>query len=252
MDTEGPNKHTDLQSTVSTGMSPWTAKEDSRLSYLYKKYDGDWFIIREEMPGRSKRVCEQRIHKLDPELYHTFHKPQNPSYPWTANEKRVLTALCDLKTPLAELPSYLPGRSYTACTKMKKGLHQETLDIGEGPKHKHDMKPWTAPQIRKLVEHKMANMSWAEISKALGSTHSEKECRTQWFDYFWEDFKLSIVNGEFDIEKYKEIIKRGGGVKEVDDEADAKGDTDDEQDLSDGEASGIAALAPEDPMDTRM
>lgn len=221
--------------------APGNTEEENLLAHVYKK-SNDWESIGRGISERNKEACDQRTLELD-----TVHKP---SYPWTSNENRVFAALSDSKISLAVCPFYLPDRTHKAC--IKKRDSQRTFGTRDGPNRGFDTAQWTALEAQKLVEQKKANKSWKEISEALNGRHSYVECRTHWFNHFWEEFNNSFVNGNFDIERYKEmrykeIIKTGGGIEAHDDEVDAVGDTDYEEDSPHEGASGIAALAPEQP-----
>ena len=88
-----------------------------------------------------------------------------------------------------------------------------------------DEKPgrkWTEQEEQKLIEHRKAKKTWFEISKALGGAYSHIECRTHWFNNFWKEYNDSIVNGRFDIVKFKEAMNRGDARPAIDGEANAE------------------------------
>lgn len=221
--------------------APGKTEEKKLLAHVDKNLD-EWESNGRETSWRSKEACDQRILELDTEPREIVYKP---NYPWTSNEYRVFAALRDSNTPLAEFPLYLPDRTYQAC--FKKFEFQKTSGIRDDPNHGYNTARWTAREEQKLVEQRKANKSWKEISKALNGPYSRAECRTQWFNHFWEEFNNSAINGNFDIDRYKEIIKAGGGFETHDDEVNMEGCTDHEEDSSHEGASGTAALAPEQP-----
>lgn len=197
--------------------APSTPEKDNMLAHVYRKFR-DWESIGREVSERSKEASDQSI--LEP---HTEHRKtvHEPTYPWTSNECRVLAALSDSKTPQAEFPLYLPDRTYEAC--FRKYQLQKILGIGQGTNHGVNTPRWTALEGQKLVEQKRANKSWKEISKALNGPYSQAECRTQWINHFWEDFNMSFVNGELDVERYKWMIKTRRGIEAHDDDVNAEG-----------------------------
>ena len=117
----------------------------------------------------------------------------------------------------------------------------QSLYISEVPEYKVTQRPWTEQEdsrykstgskgIYKMVELRKFRKSWVEICKALHGTHTHMDCRTHWFNYFWDEFNNSNVNGEIDGEKLNEGKINGeaeeGGADEMDDgETDAEGDT---------------------------
>lgn len=57
-------------------------EEDEKLKYFYKKCNGKWPIIAEQMDGRNASQCSQRWRRI---------KPEKVRRPWTkAEDQRVL------------------------------------------------------------------------------------------------------------------------------------------------------------------
>lgn len=194
--------------------APSNTEEDNLdlLDHVHKQFDY-WDSIGREITGSNEEVFDEAILELDPGPRKSIYQG---SYPWTCNEYCVIAGLCDSKTQLAEFPLYLPHRTYEACS--RKSQFHKAEGIGEGTNQGVKMARWTDLEAQQLVEHKKANMSWEEISKALNGPHSPAECRTQWFCHFWEEFNNSFVDGKFDIERYKEIMRPGGGIEAHDEE----------------------------------
>ena len=217
----------------------WTKEEDEKFVHLYNFHNGEWNLIWKEMTGRTESGCKKRLYR-----HHRDLLSSHPRWPWTYNEERVLMALKHNKPPPSELARYLPGRNVSGYE-----TRQRRLNKGQSP-YDSSGQHWTSQEDETLVEQRKANKSWDDISTNFGDTHSATDCRTRWYDNFWEEFNNSIVNDDFDLEKYKEELKKRPGVIRVrydewDSEEDAEGDTDYEVDGALGEGEGTDASDPE-------
>ena len=235
--TQSSWKSADQQSAVGMVNLRWTAEEDKTIISLHLALGDDWQAIRKELPGRPN--CRRYFRHKHPDLY--FAKKTLP-YSWTSDEDRVLTPLRKKDTPPGEIPFYLPDRDKRTC-RGRWFDHLLNLTINEVPEYEIAQRPWTTQEEQTLIELRKANKSWLEIWKAPDKAHTYIDCRTHWFDYFWDEFNKSIVNGEIDLKKLKEgNSDRALDEIEADDvnngAGDADGETDSEEEYGDADPEG--------------
>lgn len=241
----------------------WTKEEDQLITQLYKSFCGDWELICRKMRGRSMKDCHDHLRFCHRELFCKYDQSKF-NYPWTSKEDLVFHALSKQNLKPTELSSYLLSRTLAACKSKRQWWQRDRPESSDLVKSSEVIwyRPWTTQEEQRLIEQRQADKSWDEIAIAMAGNHDRVGCRTHWYDNFWEEFNNSNANGEFDVDKFKQEIRKAcgaieacddevdadgdtdwGAIEAYDDEVDADGDIDWEVDWSQGKEDGTAALA---------
>ena len=155
--------------------SNWTPAEDQLLAVIVSNYNGPehgkWAKISEQIPGRSRKQCEERWSRsIDPDINHAE---------WTEAEDEILQNLVvNYDGPeygkWIQIAEQIPGRTAGQC--LRRWSKSLSPDIKKGV--------WTAEEDQQL-KNLVVNYNgpeygkWAKISEQIPD-RTEIQCRNRW------------------------------------------------------------------------